>query len=273
MREQAVLFALLLLLAACHERAAPSQSSDLTHSPLAQCAKDTDCKGERICESGKCAYPQKQVLEKESATAPSAQTSSQTNLPPAREPTLNKIFLAKNLQSNIEFFEKITGPARETYGQERIYEVDGCEVIGITSGKLITAIGINVKKGCSFDLNRFLPNYDGKFPPIDKLTMQKFQSIVGGGVEYYVPCFDCGSSMDPISYSYWIGPHSDGVLEVRLETEGLPSSVWEAVRKESYDFNFNCKPNKLESLARNDPPQGAIQSIVVGYSIPTEKCD
>ncbi len=54
-------FALSLLmfsLTACDK---PAESTGQTNQGAAQCAKDTDCKGERICESGQCVNPNTQA--------------------------------------------------------------------------------------------------------------------------------------------------------------------------------------------------------------------
>lgn len=55
------IFALSLLmfsLTACDK---PAESTGQTNQGAAQCAKDTDCKGERICESGQCVNPNTQA--------------------------------------------------------------------------------------------------------------------------------------------------------------------------------------------------------------------
>lgn len=49
---------LMLSLAACDK---PAESTGQTNQEAAQCAKDTDCKGERICESGQCVNPNTQA--------------------------------------------------------------------------------------------------------------------------------------------------------------------------------------------------------------------
>ena len=54
----ALIFAASLLISACGQQPANSTvaASDSIAPPL-QCAKDTDCKGDRICEDGKCIAP------------------------------------------------------------------------------------------------------------------------------------------------------------------------------------------------------------------------
>ena len=54
-----IAFALLIALSACKQPASvevtPAETS--TTAALAQCGKDTDCKGDRICDSGTCVAP------------------------------------------------------------------------------------------------------------------------------------------------------------------------------------------------------------------------
>lgn len=49
---------LILSLTACDK---PAESTGQTNQGATQCAKDTDCKGERICESGQCVNPNTQA--------------------------------------------------------------------------------------------------------------------------------------------------------------------------------------------------------------------
>ncbi|KNX78366.1 lipoprotein [Pseudomonas sp. 250J] len=57
--------------------------AEQTSAVSGQCAKDTDCKGERICESGQCVNPQPQaaLLAKPAVTAPLAPSIAYAPLP------------------------------------------------------------------------------------------------------------------------------------------------------------------------------------------------
>jgi hypothetical protein len=56
MRFTALAISLLILVSACKQSADDTSSAAITPS-TAMCAKDTDCKGDRICDSGVCKQP------------------------------------------------------------------------------------------------------------------------------------------------------------------------------------------------------------------------
>ncbi|TCZ85027.1 hypothetical protein [Lysobacter sp. N42] len=65
--------AALATLVACSPAAAPPAPS--VAAPLLQCAKDTDCKGDRICEDGRCTDPGTPALAR-AATASAADATA-----------------------------------------------------------------------------------------------------------------------------------------------------------------------------------------------------
>lgn len=243
----------------------PAAASTPPKHVLLQCARDIDCKGDRICESGGCQAPAAPSTLSPSLATTVAEKSKHAS-------ALSSIASPDVIGTTVEYFEKVAGLAREQFGDERTYLVEGCEVLTIVKRGEVRAVGMNLSKKCSLDLNAFLPNFHGKFPPANKLTMPAFQRLAGKGVEYFVPCFDCGTSMDPITYAHWAVSHADQVFEVRIETQAVPEKVAAAIDQESIDFDFNCKPNKLESLARSAPPAGLIQSILIGHELPLDQC-
>ncbi|MGY3264589.1 hypothetical protein [Lysobacter sp. HA35] len=62
------LLALATLAACSPQQPAPSADNPLARAPMAQCAKDTDCKGDRICEGGACRTPAAPTPEPAEAT-------------------------------------------------------------------------------------------------------------------------------------------------------------------------------------------------------------
>ena len=56
---KALIFAACFLITACGQQPAnnSTDNASVTSAPPLQCAKDTDCKGDRICEGGKCVAP------------------------------------------------------------------------------------------------------------------------------------------------------------------------------------------------------------------------
>lgn len=87
---RALIVAAGLLISACNQQPANNSTgaaSAITTAPL-QCAKDTDCKGDRICESGKCVAPNSntQAILQEPGVPTSAAAA------PAAPPTGNPKF-------------------------------------------------------------------------------------------------------------------------------------------------------------------------------------
>lgn len=60
---------LTIVIAGCDK---PKEETAQTNQPPAMCAKDTDCKGDRICESGQCISPTPQVPVVPVPAAPAA---------------------------------------------------------------------------------------------------------------------------------------------------------------------------------------------------------
>ncbi|MDH1866910.1 hypothetical protein N5D83_08835 [Pseudomonas chengduensis] len=59
MKQIAIVALLALIISGCDK---PKEETAQTNQPPAMCAKDTDCKGDRICESGQCITPSAQPL-------------------------------------------------------------------------------------------------------------------------------------------------------------------------------------------------------------------
>ena len=72
------LIVLAAVLTACGSSEAPQVTT--TQAQMLQCAKDTDCKGDRICDTGICKNPTPQLsvsAQTDAVTRPSSQTASQ----------------------------------------------------------------------------------------------------------------------------------------------------------------------------------------------------
>jgi len=59
LKQIAIVALLALIISGCDK---PKEETAQTNQPPAMCAKDTDCKGDRICESGQCITPSAQPL-------------------------------------------------------------------------------------------------------------------------------------------------------------------------------------------------------------------
>ena len=69
---RALICILAVGLSACNKPESSQSPSSSTMASPAQCMKDTDCKGDRICEKGTCSTPIATPLVKESATTESS---------------------------------------------------------------------------------------------------------------------------------------------------------------------------------------------------------
>lgn len=82
MARLSIISGIALLLAACSDPVPPQQQQAIAPS-LAQCGKDTDCKGDRICDAGQCVAPAQSSIE---AKAPAQQASQSAESKPSADP-------------------------------------------------------------------------------------------------------------------------------------------------------------------------------------------
>lgn len=76
----------LLVLAFCCAACSRPNSNESNNQghippPVLQCSKDTDCKGDRICENGKCAAPTQNPISTQPAPTPSIANDNTSTLP------------------------------------------------------------------------------------------------------------------------------------------------------------------------------------------------
>ncbi len=150
--------------------------------------------------------------------APSNVAAVPTNSPPvntlavdayaAKSPKLAQIFTPDILGANVAYLETITGPAFSTLGTDRIYKVDGCEVIvGDAKGR-IANIGIKgMSAHCSFPIAQyFASGYDHPVPNYP--TFGDIKQGFGGGFD--ADCLTlCGNAADPVVTLSYQGSHAD----------------------------------------------------------------
>jgi hypothetical protein len=77
---------------------------------------------------------------------------------------LDQVFDGEMLGVDVPYFEQLTGLAKHTYANSKIYKVDGCEVTANTDANTIRSLRIDLSAKCTFDLNKFLNASSGKFP-------------------------------------------------------------------------------------------------------------
>lgn len=203
---------------------------------------------------------------------------------------LNQIFDPEMIGANLPYFERISGPAKnsDSFAKNELtnlYKIEGCEVNVKITGNKIQSIGLNkISSKCAFDLNKFLPNAGGgNLPPLTDLTFGKFDKLAGVG-QYGADCLlACGNGTDPISYELWQASRADDGYQVKLgvrlnsEDGSNASDVWKnaMAKKESDDWlietKFNCT-NKYNNIAKKAFANVKITSITIGVGYSENIC-
>jgi hypothetical protein len=194
---------------------------------------------------------------------------------------LKQVFDPEMLSADLPYFELVTGPARNTHRNTKIYKVDGCEVTATLDGGAIQSLRLELSPSCTFDLNKFLHGY-GKFPAPHLMTFGQFDALTGNVGQFMTDCLnECGNITDPSVYEYRSGPHSDGWLDVMLEvklgdTPSIDASFkWAKAMKKTegeewvLQTKFNCQLTKYDTVARNAFKKVRITAITVGHNIKT----
>ena len=148
---------------------------------------------------------------------------------------LSKIFDPEMIGANLSYFEKISGPARNTDSYSKgektnVYKIEGCEVTIQVSNEKIQSLSLDaLGPKCSFKMNKFLPNTVG-LPPLHSMTFGQFDSVTGGG-QYGADCLvGCGAATEPYAYEVWQASAADNGYEVQVGVT-LSGVAWDAANK------------------------------------------
>lgn len=209
-------------------------------------------------------------------------SSSASSVKPVK---LAQIFDQEMIGADVAYFEQVVGPARNTYDNTKIYKVDGCEVTATISGISVRALRVDLSPQCTFNLNKFLPNFSNRFPPPHVMTFGKFDSITEGTGRFYADCLtQCGNAADPVIFEHWYGSRADLFLEVVLEAVLASSPVlsaahtWktamEKIEGENWviDAKFNCT-RKYDAIAHRAFQDVTISAITIGYDVQVPRCE
>lgn len=203
----------------------------------------------------------------------------------ARPVNLAEVFDPEMINADLPYFEQVTGPARNTYGDTKYYKVGDCVVQVKLAEGTIRSLSMQLSPKCTFDVNRFLPSHAGKFPPSHALTFGAFDTLTSGTGEFYANCLSlCGNAFLPVIYEYWQGARSDNQLEIMLEAGEFSNhalgakDTWEAalgrVRDEKWviDATLICS-RKYDESVRRAFRDVTIGVITIGYDIQVPGCD
>ena len=195
---------------------------------------------------------------------------------------LDQVFDGEMLGVDVPYFEQLTGLAKHTYANRKIYKVDGCEVTANTDANIIQSLRIDLSAKCTFDLNKFLNASSGKFPAPHLMTFGQFEALYGSG-HFMADCLtDCGNAADPVVYEHWNGSHANGNTEVMIEVVQVGDDAIDAAIKwintmkktESEDWiveaKFNCL--RYDAFAHKFFKNVKITAITIGKDIEKPSC-
>lgn len=195
---------------------------------------------------------------------------------------LDQVFDGEMLGVDVPYFEQVTGLAKHTYANSKVYKVEGCEVTANTDANTIRSLRIDLSAKCTFDLNKFLNVSSGKFPAPHLMTFGQFEALYGSG-HFMADCLSfCGNAADPVVYEHWDGSSANGYTEVMLEVvqngDGLDAAnKWRDTmeKTESKDWTesgkFNCH-KKYDIFAHELFKNIKITAITIGKDIEKPSC-
>ena len=271
-----VILAFMLSIVGCNKSEEGAKAVDVQSQHLAQCTKDTDCKGDRICDNGACTNPKTESI---------VTNVNQTKLTEQNSSKLSRIFSPKMLSANIEYLEQITGPARQTIVNSKTYDVDGCDItVGVVNGT-VGSLKLDLNPKCTFDLNAFVNVAPDRFPTANVMTIGEFDSLTNNQGHLRSDCiYMCGNAVDPTVSDYWEGPHADQFIEVRAEVTLVDdaainaSIAWKNIMEkgegEDWVINtkFNCQKTKYDDSGHKLFKDVKLSAITIGYGLEVPHC-
>ncbi|MGS1108231.1 hypothetical protein ACVCNH_18400 [Achromobacter anxifer] len=196
----------------------------------------------------------------------------------AQAATVQEVFNGKMLGKSQAHFETIAGAPQESYGDDRVFDVQGCLITAtIQSGK-VSALSMEPSETCRPDLASFIGESAPK--PGQKLTPAAF----GSNLTYTADCLtDCGNAADPWVYASWTAPRAAGGREVMLGfvqagDEALDAAEKWAMQMEKAEGKDYLLNNQFNCDARyNDVAAAAFKNVIatsvkVGFNLPKEPC-
>jgi hypothetical protein len=203
---------------------------------------------------------------------------------------LGRIFTLNMLNAQVAYLESITGPAWKVNAgvaqgtEQRIYQIQGCQVtVGVSNGA-VQSLGLGLSDGCSVDLSRFF-NRSKAAPSANTMTFGDLGNFIddyGNSNEqgsFAADCLDgCGNAYDPLVYGHYVGPQSDQNLEIVASASTADAatsdaaSKWETLMQkqsgQTYVDNttFNCD-GKYDVQAASFLQNVKITSITIGWNL------
>lgn len=196
----------------------------------------------------------------------------------AQAATVQEVFNGDMLGTNQRYFESVAGIPRESNGDQHLFRVQNCQITATISSGKVSALGMELAKGCEPDLSSFIGEYAPK--PGQALTPGAF----GSGVQYTADClWMCGNAADPSAYASWEAPRAAGALEVLLEIVLVGTAATDAADKwtdqmkqaagEDYllDTKFNCD-SRFNGVAGAAFKDVVATRVTIGHGLPKLSC-
>lgn len=196
-----------------------------------------------------------------------------------KEPTkIDQIFTPEVLSSNLSYFESITGPAMDNFGDTRDYKVGECKLSATVQKNKVVSVELNLSPKCTFDMHKVAPSFpEGTYA--HKLTFGDFDKYTQGDGRYVSGCIHlCGASYTPSVYQYWSGARPDNFIEILVGAEQTyetpayqATEKWKEmmINKEGEDYVMNTKFNcgKYNREAHELFKKVSLNTIRVGSDI------
>lgn len=202
--------------------------------------------------------------------------------PLAQAASVAEVFNGDMLNTNQRYFESIAGIPRESYGDQHLFRVSGCNITATIQNNNVAALRLELTPGCQADLSSFLG--ESFSPPAGQpLTVGSFQQAAGD-LNFYSDCLTlCGNAVDPSLYAHWQGPHAVNFREVMLEVVLAgdaaleASSRWQqqmtAAKGEDWvmETRFNCERD-FDGQAQQSFAAVAVSAVSIGSELVKPGC-
>jgi hypothetical protein len=200
----------------------------------------------------------------------------------AQAATVAEVFNGDMLDTNQRYFESIAGVPRESYGNEHLFRVSGCNITATIQGNSVTALRMELTPNCPANLSSFIG--DSFAPPAGQpLTVGSFQKAAGD-MSFFADCLTmCGNASDPSLRAHWEGPHAVNFREVMLEVvladdaSMQASNQWQAqmtaVKGEDFiiETRFNCE-RTFDTQAQQSFANVAVNAVTIGSGLSKPGC-
>ena len=181
---------------------------------------------------------------------------------------LKNVFSYDMINSEIDYFEQFSGPAKGKYSDSREYKIGGCtiDVQLYENSTSIRSIYTQLSDQCSPDFSDLVSNFNIS-KPLKDMTFGDLDSP-----KYYADCLiSCGRASSSI-YASLGGSKADDweVITLGADINDLDyPNWWNALMKNGEDWildqKFNCEDN-YSDIAHNDLKNQNVTSITISKS-------